>query len=261
MSPARAARRGDSKCARGHARRRHHEDVERQALARVEQPVHAVDAEHVGDLVRVADDRRRPARHHRARELGGRELGRLDVDVGVDEARARGSARPRRSARRRSYAPTPAIRPSAIATSPSSHSRVKAENTRAPSITRSGSASPRATAIRCARLTAAPAVVGAARAPASARGPVAARTAATTAGVEEIVGGSPTPRRPYGASGSPSSRTSSSHRRHVEHRRDQVVGERRVADQRRRRPGSPPSAPARGPGRCRPRSGPRPPAG
>src|SRR5436305_12846550 len=42
----------------------------------------------------------------------------------------------------------PANRPSAIATSPSSHSRVKAQNTRAPSITRSGSASPRATAIR-----------------------------------------------------------------------------------------------------------------
>jgi MFS family permease len=38
--------------------------------------------------------------------------------------------------------------------------------------------------------------------------PVAARIAATTAGVEEIVGGSPTPLRPYGASGSPSSSTS-----------------------------------------------------
>jgi hypothetical protein len=38
--------------------------------------------------------------------------------------------------------------------------------------------------------------------------PVAARIAATTAGVEEIVGGSPTPRNPYGACGSASSSTS-----------------------------------------------------
>ncbi len=30
---------------------------------------HALDARHVGDLVRVADDRRRPARDDRAREL------------------------------------------------------------------------------------------------------------------------------------------------------------------------------------------------
>ena len=37
--------------------------------------------------------------------------------------------------------------------------------------------------------------------------PVAARTAATIAGVDEIVGGSPTPLAPYGASGSPSSST------------------------------------------------------
>src|SRR5215467_4340440 len=35
--------------------------------------------------------------------------------------------------------------------------------------------------------------------------PVAARIAATMAGVDEIVGGSPTPRSPYGACGSPSS--------------------------------------------------------
>jgi len=40
------------------------------------------------------------------------------------------------------------------------------------------------------------------------RASVAARIAATTAGVEEIVGGSPTPRSPYGAWGSASSSTS-----------------------------------------------------
>jgi hypothetical protein len=38
--------------------------------------------------------------------------------------------------------------------------------------------------------------------------PVASRTAATIAGVAEIVGGSPTPRSPYGAAGSASSSTS-----------------------------------------------------
>ena len=38
--------------------------------------------------------------------------------------------------------------------------------------------------------------------------PVAARIAATIAGAEEIVGGSPTPRRPYGACGSAYSSTS-----------------------------------------------------
>ena len=95
------------------------------------------------------------------------------------------------------------------ATSPSSHSRVNAEKTFAPSMTVSGCASPRATAIRLrSRLTARPCHPGArGRAPAPC--PVAARNAATTAGVEEIVGGSPIPRRPYGESGSPSSRTSS----------------------------------------------------
>ena len=46
-----------------------------------------------------------------------------------------------------SKAPMPAIRPSAIPTSPDSHSRVNTEKIRAPSMTRSGSSSPRATAI------------------------------------------------------------------------------------------------------------------
>ena len=86
----------------------------------------------VGDLVRVADDRGRPARHDGARELRRRELRRLEVHVRVDEARARGTARRASIRSPPSYAPTPAIRPSTIATSPSSHSRVKAENTRAP---------------------------------------------------------------------------------------------------------------------------------
>ena len=47
--------------------------------------------------------------------------------------------------------PMPATIPSAIATSPGTHSRVCARNTCAPSITVSGGSSPRATAIRRAR--------------------------------------------------------------------------------------------------------------
>ena len=61
--------------------------------------------------------------------------------------------------------------------------------------------------------------------------PVASRSAATTAAVETTVGGSPTPLTPYGASGSGSSMSTVSDRRHVERGRDQVVGEARVRDQ------------------------------
>ena len=73
--------------ARGHARRRHHVDVERHVLAHVQQPVHAVRAEHVGDLVRVADDRRGAVGQHDAGELVDHQLAGLDVHVRVDEAR------------------------------------------------------------------------------------------------------------------------------------------------------------------------------
>src|SRR5256885_6041196 len=54
---------------------------------------------------------------------------------------------------RPSYSPTPAIHPSASATSASSHSRVNTERTRPPFSTRSAGSSPRATAIRRARST------------------------------------------------------------------------------------------------------------
>ena len=73
------------KTRRGHARGRHHVDVERQVGAAVEQPVDAVGAEHVGDLVRVGDDRRRAVRQDRAGELVNRQLRGLDVHVSVDE--------------------------------------------------------------------------------------------------------------------------------------------------------------------------------
>src|ERR671931_1646160 len=52
---------------------------------------------------------------------------------------------------RPSYSPSPAIHPSATATSTSSHSRVKTERTRPPRTTTSAGSSPRATARRRAR--------------------------------------------------------------------------------------------------------------
>ena len=48
--------------------------------------MHAVGAEHVRQLVRVEDDRRRSERQHEARELVGQELGRLEMHVRVEEA-------------------------------------------------------------------------------------------------------------------------------------------------------------------------------
>ena len=79
--PRRLERRG------GHARRRHEVDVELEVRGRVEQPVHAVDAEDVRDLVRIGDDCRRPEREHEPRELVDHELQGLEVHVRVDEAR------------------------------------------------------------------------------------------------------------------------------------------------------------------------------
>jgi hypothetical protein len=55
-------------------------------VARVEQPVDAVGAEHVRDLVRVGDDGGRAERQHEPRELVDEQLRRLEVHVRVDEA-------------------------------------------------------------------------------------------------------------------------------------------------------------------------------
>src|SRR5918994_4020869 len=56
-----------------------------KSITSVSQPQRALRAEDVGDLVRVADHRRRPARHHDARELRRQQLRRLQVHVRVDE--------------------------------------------------------------------------------------------------------------------------------------------------------------------------------
>src|SRR5439155_8639974 len=70
----------------GHARRGHEVDVERQTRTDVEQPVHTVRAEHVGDLVRIGDHRRGAEWQHEARELVHEQLRRLEMHVRVDEA-------------------------------------------------------------------------------------------------------------------------------------------------------------------------------
>ena len=142
-----SGRRGDSKARGGDARRGHEEDLELEAGRGVEQPVDAVGAEHVRDLVRVGDDRGRAEREHETRELVDEELHGLEVHVRVDEARDDVPA-VRVDRLPPSYGPTPAITPSTTATSASSHSRVKTESTRPPRTTRSAGSSPRATARR-----------------------------------------------------------------------------------------------------------------
>ena len=62
------------------------EDVERQVLAHVDEPVDAVRSEDVRDLVRVGDDGRRPERQHEPRELGRKQLRGLEMHVCVDES-------------------------------------------------------------------------------------------------------------------------------------------------------------------------------
>ena len=76
-----------------HAGGGHHVHAQRQVAGGVEHPVRAVRAEHVGHLVRVAHHRGRAARDDDARELGGQELGGLEVDVRVDHPRDDGAAR------------------------------------------------------------------------------------------------------------------------------------------------------------------------
>ncbi len=69
-----------------HAGRGHEEDVEGHGRAEVGEPVDAVGAEDVGDLVRVGDDGGGAEREDEARELVHEELRGLQVHVRVDEA-------------------------------------------------------------------------------------------------------------------------------------------------------------------------------
>ena len=73
----------------GHAARRGDEGLERGALRVARHLAHCRKPGHVGYLVRVPHDGARAVRQHRARELGGSEHARLEVDVAVDEAGGR----------------------------------------------------------------------------------------------------------------------------------------------------------------------------
>ena len=102
-------------------------------------------------------------------------------------------------------------------------------------------------------------VIDVARADGNARArrrPVAARIAATIAGVDEIVGGSPDTLRAERRAGLGLLDEDRVDGRRVERGRDQVVGEARRCAPGRRRRSAPPSPRARRPARCRPRSGP-----
>ena len=87
MSPVVSAATRRLEVGRRYTRRRHHEDLDGEALADIEQPVNAVGSQHVGDFVRIGDYGRGPVREHHAHELVDHELGRLDVHVSVDESR------------------------------------------------------------------------------------------------------------------------------------------------------------------------------
>ena len=133
--------------ARRDGRRREHGTSIGRPSQTVDEPVHALGAEGVGELVRIADDGGRPARNQHARQLPTLSLHDSTCMCASMKPALRKCPRPSMRSPP-SYAPTPAKRPSAIATSPSSHSRVNAQNTCAPSITVSGASSPRATASR-----------------------------------------------------------------------------------------------------------------
>ncbi len=183
---------------RGHAGRRHEVDVERQLVADVEQPVDAVGAEDVGDLVRVGDDRRRAHRQHEPRELVHEQLRRLEVHVRVDEARDDVTARrvERLGALVLAEARDVAVADGDVHVEPLAGEDgedvaaaddevgglVAARNGDTPSeIAHNPTMSSGRTGTR-----------GSSR-------PVAARSADATAAVETTVGGSPTPLTPYGA--------------------------------------------------------------
>ena len=86
--------RGSELSARGlhlrsrHTRRSHGEHAEREGFARIEHVANPGQAQHIGDLVRVRDDGRRPSWHDSTGELGHGNHAGLDVDMRIDQARA-----------------------------------------------------------------------------------------------------------------------------------------------------------------------------
>ena len=72
---------------RGHTRRHGQEDLQRQAATLLEEPAHPFEAEDVRHLVVVDEDRGRPAGQDGLGEARDGDHHRLDVQVGVDQAR------------------------------------------------------------------------------------------------------------------------------------------------------------------------------
>ena len=71
---------------RGDARGEHILDVQRGVLRRLHHVVQTRNAADVDDLVRVGDDGRAAVRHQKAADLLGCNVGRLNVDMAVDQA-------------------------------------------------------------------------------------------------------------------------------------------------------------------------------
>jgi len=72
---------------RRHAARQLHLEVHHRVARALEKVVEPRRAQHVDDLMRIADRGRGAARQRAAVELGRRHAGALDMDVGVDKAR------------------------------------------------------------------------------------------------------------------------------------------------------------------------------
>ena len=80
-------RAGRLEVGRRHAGAELHLQRHAQRLRRLEEVADAGHAQHVGDLVRIADRRGGAARQHLPVELFGRHEAALDMHMGVDEAR------------------------------------------------------------------------------------------------------------------------------------------------------------------------------
>ena len=84
---------------RGHAGGEVDADIHDGALGAIEEIADALGAQHIGDLVRVADDRGDAMRQHAAVEFERGDQRGFDVQMGVDEAGHGEAARRRRSLR------------------------------------------------------------------------------------------------------------------------------------------------------------------
>ena len=123
--------RGDSDTEAGTQAGGHEEHVQREVHALVRQPVDTVVEDVPAISCGSATTAVVPSGGDEPRELVHEQLRRLEVHMRVDEAGHEDTGRRARGLRPLAV-PSAATKPSAIARSPSSHSRVKTENTLAP---------------------------------------------------------------------------------------------------------------------------------